>query len=171
MDIREQIGAELDYLHNALNQSMSVSLRSRIPVEDVVHETYVRAVEAMDNFEYRDATRLRAWLLAIARNHIRSCIRRKAPQFGDIARDLVESGLLRPSEIMSKDEQIKRLESAIAKLPARHQDILRSRYREGMTFEAVAELRPESAAAVRGLHRNALDALRKLLNVKSVASE
>lgn len=124
----------------------------------------------MHSFEYRDVASLRAWLLTIARNHIRSSIRRKAPQFGDIARDLVESGLIRPSEIISKDEQIKRLESAIIKLPARYRDVLQARYRDGMTFEAVAELRPESAGAIRGIHRNALDALRKLLNIKSGAN-
>ncbi len=167
LNIEELIEGQLCELSSVLHRTMSQSLQARLPVEDVVQETYVKALKAARGIEILREGCVGRWLLTIARNHIRSSIRKRAPQFGEIAKELVESGVLRPSEIVSKNEQIKQLESAIKKLPVRYQIILRSRYVDELSFEDLALCRTESAGALRGLHRNAISALRKVIKTSS----
>ena len=140
------------------------ALKEKFPVCDVIQETYLRAREGLPNFEYRDHPRLVAWLKTIAKNVIRNRIRKKdAQSLGELASILIESGVLRPSEVFRREEERDGLVAAFCKLPKQHQEILRLYYVESCSFENIASRLGKSSSSVRGLHRNAIAKLRRIL--------
>lgn len=167
VDLEEEVQRQLPNLHSMLRRTVSRSLAEKIPIEDVVQETYIRAVNALGSFHYQGEASLRGWLMRIAQNYIRSRIRKHSPQLTEIAHSIIESGILTPSEITSRNEQLLRLSAALKKLPDHHQEVLRLRYVEGFTFEEIAQTLGLTSSAVRGLHRNAIQSLKKFFQVSS----
>lgn len=165
--IEQLIELQLPVLRTSLCRTMDKSLQDRLPVDDVVHETYVKAMEASSTFEYRGEASLRSWLFKIAQNVIRTKIRRKSPQLVEVAETLIESGVLRPSEIMSKREQCESLGAALEGLPVHYQVLLRMRYIEGCSFEEIASSQCTTAAGARGQHRSAIQSLRRLFQIST----
>lgn len=124
--------------------------RRRDVAEDLLEETWLRLVTRAS--ELTDETRLGPWLFTVARNLFASWCRHRAVDESRIL-DFALSwpGALpreSPFELAARGETERRLETALARLPARDREVL--------LLVAGEDLSPAEAAAVLGLSPEAV---------------
>lgn len=116
---------------------------SRIEAQDLVQDTYVRAVEAFHRL--REDSNLKGWLFTILRNlwfnELRK--RRRGPQLVEVDADSYLADRLPGSErnaqqILESEEDAKRVRTAIEKLPLDFREILVLREFEELSYQEIA---------------------------------
>ncbi|MGH6778573.1 MAG: RNA polymerase sigma factor, partial [Bradyrhizobium sp.] len=131
-------------------------LRSDSEAEDVVQETYVRALTHLDSF--RGDSGLSTWLCRIAMNEAMGRLRGRRPSlaWSELLRDQSEAEIIQfpassassdPEKSMAQREIQQFVERAIDELPEAFRLVFISRVIEEMTVEETAELlglRPET---------------------------
>jgi RNA polymerase sigma-70 factor (ECF subfamily) len=125
---------ELYTRHSERLFAMAVRLsESRVDAEDAVHDTWLRAVEGLERFEWRSS--LRSWLTGILVNRIRE-LRRGA------ARDARDDGDVELAVDPSPLDDATRidLERAIAGLAPRYREVFVLHDVEGFTHDEIAGL-------------------------------
>lgn len=135
--------------------------------EDLVAETFLKAIEGIDSFEWRHENSFAAWLFSIARNLISNFYRQKqrwetVPL--DESPDLQTSKLL-PDDVVLQKEKFQSLRRLIGTLTPRQQEIITLRFFGGLRNQEIAEVlgideRTVSAHLCRGLqsaHRKYID--------------
>ena len=142
-----------DVVHAEFNGRLFAFLarlaRSRDVAEDLLEETWLRLVEHADRL--RDDTRLAAWLFTVARNLYVSYCRSRMLEDARIPGVIglwPTSFQASPFEETAGNELGRRLEAALAGLPAV--------YREVLLLVGVEGLRPAEAAQVCGISGDAL---------------
>jgi RNA polymerase sigma-70 factor, ECF subfamily len=115
--------------------------RERLAAEDLVQETYVRALAA-----HRKAgpdENLRAWLFTILHNVWRNERRRKPPSaledLPGLAERLVAPGG-NPEDALDRKEKGDRLRRAIARLPESFREVIVLRSVEGFSYRDLAQI-------------------------------
>jgi RNA polymerase sigma factor (sigma-70 family) len=153
-----------------LASALSPSLQKRITVEDVVQETCVRAFSTHDETVFESDMQCLAWLKRIASNFVIDTINRRRPMFiadvgrsSFIAKALIDSGQFTASDLISQEECRQILGLAVEKLETHHKYVIEQKYFHHKTFEQIAEGTGSSPAAVRGLHRTAINRLKDLV--------
>jgi RNA polymerase sigma-70 factor (ECF subfamily) len=151
---------------------------NRARAEDLLQETFLRAVKASADWEER--AKVTTWLFTIARNltldELRRNVHRRADpldgqddQQGPIDRtptddpspDVVAEGaLLRP-----------RLEAALAALPAEQREVFLLREQGGLGFREISEVTGVPENTVKSRMRYALEGLRRSLAALGVTPE
>ena len=147
-------GTAFDEVHGALNARLFGFLlrlsRSRDVAEDLLEETWLRLVTHRKRL--RSDTRLAPWLFTVARNLYVSYQRSRLLEETHAASliGLWPSGSteLSPFEETATNETERRIEAALAALPAT--------YREVLLLVGVEGFRPVDAAAVCGISPEAL---------------
>jgi RNA polymerase sigma-70 factor (ECF subfamily) len=110
--------------------------RNEYDAQDVVQESYLRALDSFKTFEHgRDA---RAWLLTIVRNTCYTWMRRnRAPQQAELAAEPAattpdpEAALLE----LADAETVRR---ALAELPVEYREVMVLREMEGLSYKEIA---------------------------------
>lgn len=122
-----------------------VLTRSRTEAEDLVQETYVRALDAMGRL--RENSNIKGWLFTILRNlwfnELRK--RRTAPHIVEIdgeenAADGLAGDFKDSHEIFVSNEDAERVQSAIAKLPLEFREIILLREFEELSYQEIAKV-------------------------------
>jgi len=116
-------------------------LRSDLEAEDVVQETYIRALAGLERFRGQSA--LGTWLVRIAVNEALGRLRRKKPE----AVDVPAAPVADPETLMATAESRRMLERAIDDLPVAFRCVFMARMVEGLSIEETADLfglRPET---------------------------
>ena len=114
-------------------------VRDEDAAADVVHDTWVRAVESLHRFENRSA--LRTWLTGILINRVREWQRER--QRDGVDDDITVDELIDPAFASPLDaSRFDRLdlEAAIAALPPRFRQVLVLHDIEGFTHDEIAEM-------------------------------
>ena len=114
-------------------------VRDEDAAADVVHDTWVRAVESLHRFENRSA--LRTWLTGILINRVREWQRERQRNGVDddsTVDELIDPALASPLDASRFDRLD--LEAAIAALPPRFRQVLVLHDIEGFTHEEIAEM-------------------------------
>ncbi len=126
---------------------------SRNDAEDLVQEVFVRVVRMLPH--YRHDGRFDAWIFRIAANLHRDRLRRlkRSPvqgyfepdqatetESGPRAGRTAEDGGLAPSARMEREEETRRLEAALARLPIAEREAVMLRHYGELSFEEIAEL-------------------------------
>ncbi len=152
--LREGDGAAFDAVfeafHGRLFNFLARLSRRRDLAEDLLEETWLRLVAHAGRLE--PDTRLAAWLFTVARNlYVSYCRSRSLDESS--ATDLIGIWPLAapspsPFELAAVSELERRLERALARLPARHREVLLLVAVEGFT--------PAEAAVVCGVSGEAL---------------
>ncbi len=157
-------------LRKHLEATLSPTLLAKLSVDDIVQETYLKAVAAFPNADFKNDFMILGWLKRIAINISISFIRKRdattslfSNNSKDMAQVLLDTGELTPSAFVSAEENRQLLALALGKLNDTHQRIVHLRYENKLTFEAIAKELETTSGAVRGLHRNALEKLREYL--------
>ena len=107
--------------------------------EDVMQDVFLKAVSNLGSL--RDQTKVRAWLLQIAR---RTCIdhRRRRVLTATMPDDV-------PAPTRSTGEDVERLHAAIARLPENYRETIALYYLDGRNCASVAEALDITESAVR----------------------
>jgi len=114
--------------------------------EDVVMDTYLRAWQALPNFEGRAS--LKSWLYRIAFNCATDLRRRRkrspevrvepADDGQDAMERVADPEAVLPGEVLEADETRAQLARALRQLPEDHRVVLELRYMDGLSYAEIA---------------------------------
>ena len=155
---------------------MSKELRSKLESMDLVNEALICALRDLKEFTYRDEGDFLRWLSQIAENRIRDNIdklhadkrdiRKESPldgytSTGTNALDRVPQLAMSttPSAILSKREELDRLENAIDRLRPEYREIILLAKIEGLSYKEIADRLSKSTDVVGYLLSRAMMAL------------
>jgi RNA polymerase sigma-70 factor (ECF subfamily) len=157
----------LEYLEGLYSYAM-VLTRNHAEAEDLVQETYVRAMPAMNRL--RSESNIKGWLFKILRNAWLNHLRRRRTS-SEVAWSDVEDGsvgeIAEPSQdsyqaFVSKMER-EQVRAAIQKLPAKFREIILLREFEELSYHEIAGLLDCPVGTVMSRLARARSKLRELL--------
>jgi len=174
-----------DALERHIARRLSPSLERLVRSEDVLHQTLVRAAQAMGAYEVRHAGAFLAWLKTIADNLIKNLEKRQqrerlVQQQGPDGQGAGRSGSWKaliervagdatsPSTRGQRCESARRVRAALAVLPQQERDVVERYYLEGESLERIAEELGSTKAAIRGMCYRARRRLRELMGGSSL---
>lgn len=157
---------------------LGARLRALETPEDIVQNTFLAALSALERFEAREDAALIDWFARLTENQIRDAAKYHAalkrappaalePHAGMRALDPTSTESA-PLEQLSRDEQARILDECIAELPADEREVLILRDHADASWALLAErLGRPSEAAARELHRRAQVRLMELFRRRS----
>jgi RNA polymerase sigma-70 factor, ECF subfamily len=142
---------------------------NHVEAEDLVQETYVRAVEAFHRL--RENSNVRGWLLTILRNRWFTELRnrKRGPQLvqvdadNNIADELVGSER-NAHQVLEGAEDVERVRAAEQKLPSQFREVLVLREFEELSYQEIAAVLDCPAGTVMSRLGRARAKLRDLLS-------
>lgn len=145
-----------------------VLTHNRVEAEDLVQETFVRALEALDRL--REDSNIRGWLFTILRNLWLNNLRRHrtGPQIVEVDADEYVADTLAGNsptahEILESEEDAKHVRAAIEKLPPEFREIIVLREYEELSYQEIASVLGCPAGTVMSRLGRARARLRALL--------
>ena len=160
--------AALEHLDALYGFAMTL-VRNRAEAEDLVQETYLRAVRAFGRL--LPDSNLKSWLFAIMRNIWLNQIRhtRSGPQFIEL--DAEEDSQARwldrksgdPHSVYVRKVEREEMRAAIASLPHLYREVVVLRDIEGFSYQQIAEILQCPAGTVMSRLGRARGKLRQLL--------
>jgi RNA polymerase sigma-70 factor (ECF subfamily) len=168
-------------LARQIEQRMPPSLRSAMSADDLVQMTYTQVFVSISSYEPREGASFLAWLIAIAENRLRDCLRahrRKkrgggrspisdgasdSDSRGGKLFDVIAGSGSTPSQAVARREGIQAIQVAVAGLPDAYRQAVELRFFEGRSVEETAGLMGRTTGAVRGLLDRAKRELRNAL--------
>jgi RNA polymerase sigma-70 factor (ECF subfamily) len=159
----------LEHLDSLYGFAMTLA-RDRTEAEDLVQETYLRAVRAFGQLV--PDSNLKGWLFAIMRNVWLNQIRhaRSGPQFVEIdaeeedRADWLDRRANDPHVVYIKKVEREQVRAAIESLPRQHREIILLRDIEGFSYKQIASILDCPAGTVMSRLGRAREKLRLLLN-------
>jgi RNA polymerase sigma-70 factor (ECF subfamily) len=146
----------LDYLTRVLGE--------RSDAEDLLHETFLRIFEGQGRYEGRG--RFRSWIYTVATHLARDRLRQRRRR-GELAAAVAEALSSRPAadpiEQVARQELVKRIDSALADLPASYAMVFHLRVREEFSYHEIAEICDEPEGTLRSRVHHALKRIRQEL--------
>ena len=155
---------------------MGRQLRSKLESMDLVQEVLIHALGGLEDFTYKDEGDFVRWLSKIAENELRGSLRRLHAEKRNVRKEVrhdhhrptADGGFLgsfnpmeatTPSVIMSKKEDLSKLEKAMDQLKPKYREAILLTKIEGLSYEEIGERFDMSADAVRMLATRAMVAL------------
>ena len=155
---------------------MGKELRSKLESMDLVQDVLVCALKDLGNFTYKNEGDLVRWLSRIADNRLRDNLDRLHANKRDIRKEVALGGYesttggsllgaprlldtTTPSAIMSRREDLARLEKAIDALKPEYGEVIVLTKIEGLSCKEIADKLGKSSDAVRKLASRAMTAL------------
>lgn len=152
---------------------MSKALRSRLESMDLVQDVFVHAFGALEYFTYKNEGDFIRWLSKITQNALRDNLDKLYAAKRDIRKEfrlgghnLATDGVLRevqrnldtttPSVIMSKREDLSKLEKAMDELKPEYRDIIVLSKIEGLSYKEIGKRLGKNPDAVRMLMPSAM---------------
>jgi RNA polymerase sigma-70 factor, ECF subfamily len=136
-------------------------LKTRVEANDVVQESFARAMQILSTFEWRGDGSFLRWLKAIASNEIlRLAKRERHRDFISIETAEEPAGGSSPSQGVRREERFARLESALEGLSAEHREVIVLARIQGLRLAEVAKRMGRSPNAVAQLLGRALAKLK-----------
>lgn len=163
-------------VHWIIRLRMGRELRSRLESMDLAQEALISALEDLDNFTYENEGDFVRWLSTIAENVLRGNLKKLHAGKRDIRREVsleryeqtTDSRFIgspgsidntTPSVIMSRKEDLDKLEKAIDQLKPEYREVIVLTKIEGLSYKEIAERLGKSNDAVRKLASRAIVAL------------
>jgi RNA polymerase sigma-70 factor (ECF subfamily) len=159
-------------------QAIGPGLRRREGASDIVQRTVLEAYAAMAQFQGSSEPEFSAWLKQILRRNVANLVRDNRAAKRDVRReqflDVADGSIsvtwfhpaarsTSPSERLIKAEAALNLAQALEQLPDEQQIAVRMRHLHGCSLDEIARTLDKSSAAVAGLLRRGLKALRELM--------
>lgn len=155
---------------------MGQELRSKLESMDLVQDAFISALRGLENFTYQNEGDFLRWLSKIAENRIRDNldklhaakrnIRREIPLNSlrratkdSFVRTVGPTDLTTPSVIVSRREDLNKLEKAMDKLRPEYKEVIILVKMEGLSGHELAEKLGKKPGAARALLSRALAAL------------
>ena len=150
-------------------------VKDRYIAEDLLQETYIKALDVINQGKYNEEGKFLPWIVRIAHNMAIDHFR-KEKRYPKIVLDdgspLWNS--FQFSEESSEDKQLKEdsivnIKDLINKLPDEQREVLVMRHYEDLSFQEIADLTHVSINTALGRMRYALINLRKMLEKQNLA--
>jgi RNA polymerase sigma-70 factor (ECF subfamily) len=155
---------------------MGREIRSKMDSMDLVQDAFVSALEDMGDFTYKDEGDFLRWLSKIVENRIRDnvkklradkrnirkevSLRNRVPTTGkSFASALGPIATTTPSVIVSKGEDLDKLEKAINKLTPEYREVIILKKIEGLSYKEIGNKLGKSSDAVGMLVSRAMISL------------
>ncbi len=155
---------------------MGRELRSQMDSMDLVQDTLIHALSGLDNFTYKNEGDFVRWLSKIAENSLRDNLDKLHADKRDIRKEVRLGGYgptttgrfaktpgiidnTTPSVIMSKGEDLAKLEKAIDTLKHEYMEVIVLTKIEELSYGQIGDKLDKSADAVRMLLSRAMAAL------------
>ncbi len=152
---------------------MSKELRSKLESMDLVQETLIHALSGLDDFTYKNEGDFVRWLSKIAENELRASLKKLHAGKRDIRKEVrlanhgptTAGGFIgtggpiqatTPSVIMSKKEELDKLERAMDALKPEYREAILLTKIEGLPYKEIATRLGKSSDAVRKLVSRAM---------------
>jgi RNA polymerase sigma-70 factor (ECF subfamily) len=132
----------LRYLDDLFRYAMALS-RDRADAEDLVQETYARALKAMSRL--RPGSNLKVWMFTILKNVWRNGLRKQntGPRIVELADEgnvPDDGGVTDPHSLYVSGVEREQVRSAIRKLPVDYREIIILREYDGLSYDEIAGL-------------------------------
>ena len=159
-----------NYLLLIANEDIEDRLQPKLGASDLVQQSIILAQRKFGQFRGQSEPEFLAWLKTILRNNLLKNRHRYATRKRNAHQEVhfqdhsaIERGLsddqLTPSSEAVKQEKERALSSALARLAADHQTIIRLRNFEQLSFEEIGNQMDRSPDAARKLWSRAINAL------------
>lgn len=133
--------------------------------EDLASDVFLRMVEAIERFQWRDGVPFTAWLFRIARNQVASHYRRRS-----VTVALVEGGANEPSS-SDNPQQLAELHVALdevyriaLQLPQAQQEVVWLRFAADLSLADTARILSKKENNIKQLQHKAIARIRELLD-------
>lgn len=158
-DTRSSFAELYDRHFDAVNRYLRYRLDNPWDADDLTAAVFLRALE---NFsQYRGEAPFAVWLFRIAHNAYVDFLRgRRERVFAEEEMILLGTAPSGPEEELLRSEEARQLKDMLRRLPPEQRDVVSLRYAGELKFRQIALVLGKSAAAVRMIHRRALNALR-----------
>ncbi len=163
-------------VHWIIRLRMGKELRSKLESMDMVQDTLIHALSGLDDFTYKNEGDFVRWLSTIAENVLRGNLKKLHAGKRDIRREVPLDGYgpttgsrlvvnpgpidaTTPSVIMSRKEDLEKLEKAIDQLKPEYKEVIILTKIERLSYKEISERLGKSNVAVRKLISRAILAL------------
>ncbi len=136
------------------------AVRGHLDPKDVTQDTFLKAYEGLDRFQWRGAESFGRWLRAIAEHLIRNASRQRSVSLHKVSLDIPGSDAS-PPRAMRRNERFDRLQEALQALSPEHRKVIELARIRGLKAQEIAEGMGRSPGAVRLLLFRALEQLKK----------
>ena len=154
-----------DTLYDAIRRYAARLLSDPEAAEDVAQEVFLRLQQNREN-----VGQPRAWAYRTARNLVIDHFRKKRQtNLGESLQELpAEATRFNPALLAEKRETYEMIQEKMNDLSARHREVLRLKFQEGLKYAEIAEVIDEPVTTVGWLLHEAVHKLRKeLVEVES----
>ena len=163
-------------VHRIMRLRMGKELRSKLESMDLVQDAFISALRGLEDFTYKNEGDFLRWVSKIAENRLRDNLDKLHADKRDIRKEIplnnhrattqssfaVSLGPVdstTPSLIMSRREDLDKLEKAIDKLKPEYREVITLTKIEGLSHKEVGDRLEKSPDAVRMLLSRAMAAL------------
>jgi RNA polymerase sigma-70 factor (ECF subfamily) len=136
--------------------------RSADRADDLVQETLLRAISK--SHLWQTGTDIRAWLFTIMHNQHVNMVRRAMRDEATVDIEQMSSSLVSITD-PTASRQLRELDTALARLPAEHREVILLVGLEGLSYEAAAQILDVPVGTVRSRLSRGRDALRQLMDM------
>jgi RNA polymerase sigma-70 factor (ECF subfamily) len=160
-----------------IRMRMGQELRTKLESMDLVQDAFIAALRGLENFTYQNEGDFLRWVAKIAENRIRDELEKLHANKRDIRKEIplnnkatTQDGFAgmkepvyttTPSVIMSKRENLDRLEKAMDGLKPEYREVIVLTKIEGLSYKEAGEKLGKNPDAVRMLLCRAMAALSK----------
>ena len=179
----EPLNEYRDYLLLLARAQLNPRLRGRLDPSDIVQQTLLEAHRDASQFRGQTAAELAAWLRMMLARNLANAARDHTRDRRDVARERSLSAALdessarleaflaaeqsSPSQRANRDEELRRLATALATLADGQREAVELRHLHGWPLAEIAAHLGRTPAAVAGLLHRGLAELRTLLEESS----
>jgi RNA polymerase sigma-70 factor (ECF subfamily) len=151
------------YKNDLLRMASGLSTRTSV-AEDIVHDVFVSLAQSPEQLKL--SGNLKAYLATCVANRVRNS-NRAGRRRETAALDESEPGTpdsQRPDRWIIRNEEMDRLNNAMAQLPYPQREVVLLHVQGGMKFRAIAKSQNASINTVQSRYRHGLDKLRSVLD-------
>jgi RNA polymerase sigma-70 factor (ECF subfamily) len=155
---------------------MGPELRTKLESMDLVQDAFISALRSLENFTYKNEGDFLRWVSKIAENRLRDNLDKLHADKRDIRQEIplndnrsttqdIFVGIsgpvdtTTPSVIMSRREELNKLEKAMDKLKPEYREVITLTKIEGLSYKEAGQRLGKNADAVRMLLSRAVAAL------------
>ena len=154
---------------------IGMMVRDDAIADDIFQETFIKAVNVIDEGRYVDNGKFLSWVLRIAHNRVLDHFRREksSRQVNESEAGYDMLGTMRFSEPTAEDNIVfgeveQTVRKLIDELPDEQQEVVRLRYYSKLSFQEIAEQTDVSINTALGRMRYALINLRRMIKENNI---
>jgi len=147
-------------LTHQVRARMGARVRSSVEVDDIVQETFLKAIQNLDKLQWQGEEAFASWLGCIAEHLIWKAVQGGARIPLRLDREPADTGTS-ASRAAMREERLRKLERSLEGLSADHREVIVLARIERLPIEEIARRMSRSPNAVKKLLARALQELRQ----------